>query len=147
MTYSLIPVPAITDSHRAATKNRLGGSRIAGIVRAWHEIDPRCVTCDSLTWVDVMPHNMAPGDKATFGHIVPASVVTPGAQGGERGGYTADNGLLQCQDCQNGLSATTVTRGYFVPAYLGRFPRVTRRTAGQTDRGQAKAAARVLIGY
>lgn len=142
-----LPVPAITDAHRRATKDSLGGSRIAGIVRAWHGIDARCVTCLSPTWVDVMPHDMTPGDRATFGHIVPASLITPGVQNGKRGGYTPDNGVLQCADCNTAVSATVLTVAYYVPSYVGAFPRVTRRRATDTDTGARKASARVALGY
>lgn len=147
-TTTSLPLPAITDDVRTATKNRLGGSRVAGIVRAWHETDARCVTCAMPTWVGRMPSDMTEGDRATFGHIVPASVITPGAAGGERGGYHPTNGVLQCADCNSGMSNVTLTNVHYVPNYIGdRFPRATRQTASMTDRGAAKAAARATLGY
>lgn len=132
-----IPTPDPTGLARA-TKDALGGSRIAGIVRAWHEIDPRCVTCLTVTTYDG-----APGDRPTFGHLrVPASVATPGESGGKRGGYTADNGALQCADCQYAVSDTPVTVIHFRPAYFGTFPTVrrVRRVESGTDKAGARAA-------
>jgi len=137
MTHSLAPL-TVTDAHRAATKDRLGGSRVSGIVRAWHALDPRCVTCLTVTTYDG-----APGDRPTFGHLTPASVITPGATGGKRGGYTPDNGALMCADCQHAVGDTTVSTIHFLPAYFGTFPATRREYRVEAS---DKGSARALIG-
>ena len=140
MTY-FVPVPADLAVLAVATKDRLGGSRIAAIVRGWHAIDSRCVTCTMPTTYDG-----APGDRPTFGHLaVPASVATPGASGGRRGGYTPDNGALMCADCQHAIGDTPVTRLAFRPAYFGTFPTAPR--VRRVEASEAKATARAALGY
>jgi hypothetical protein len=137
-TYTL-PLPVITDAHRAATKNRIGGRDMASIKRAWHATDARCVTCLTVTHVDGQGQA---GDAATFGHVIPASVITPGASAGMRGGYTPDNGVLMCADCQHLYSDTPVTRVYYVPTYFGaaRFPRMRATDVADTDTVARKRA-------
>jgi hypothetical protein len=139
MTSYALPLPLITDAHRAATKNRIGGRDMAAIKRAWHAIDPRCVTCLTVTHTD---GTGAAGDAATFGHVVPASLITPGASAGMRGGYTPDNGILQCVDCQGIYSDTPITRVYYVPSYFGaaRFPRMRDTDKRDTDTVARKRA-------
>ena len=139
MTFSPVLAADMTELARA-TKGRLGGSTISAIVRAWHAVDPRCVTCETVTTYD--GHK---GDAPTFGHLIPASVITPGATGDKRGGYTADNGVLQCADCQHAIGARTLDRLAFQPAYLGTFPRVTRRK--RVEANDRKATARAGLGY
>jgi len=125
----------------SATKNRLGGSRIAGIVAAWHATDSRCVTCLTPTVYDGKR-----GDAPTFGHLVPASVLTPGAPAGLRGGYVPENGALMCWDCQHALGDTPVTVCHFQPVYYGStFPRTVR--VARVDSNETKATARGVLGY
>lgn len=141
MTYT---APALT-AHAAAlsaaaTKDRVGGSRVAEIVRAWHALDPRCVLCLTVT-----DFHGAAGDRPTFGHIIPASTLTPGATGGKRGGYTADNAALVCTDCNHAIGDTVMASLAFEPVYFGTFP-ATRRVR-RVETGSGKASARAALGY
>ena len=90
-------------------------------MRAWHATDPRCVICETVT-----SYEGDAGDRPVFGHLVPASVITPGATGGKRGGYTADNAMLMCSDCNHRIGARTVVEVAFIPSYFGTFPSVKR---------------------
>lgn len=139
MTYTA-HLPADLDRLAYATKDRLGGSRVSAIVRAWHAIDARCVLCSTVTTFDG-----AKGDAPVFGHVMPASVITPGASGGKRGGYTADNGVLMCADCNFAIGDTVANVWAFRPDYFGTFPRATRVARVETDNG--KGAARAALGY
>lgn len=110
------------------TKSRLGGSRVTAIVAGWHAADPRCTSCGLETRLDVP--NSHPR-KATFGHLVSAETIKA-ATGVERGGYTADNGVLQCVTCQHdrarcGNPDFSLSDLSFIPAYLGTFPRGNAR--------------------
>lgn len=149
MTYFEVPQPTITDMHRAATKDRLGGSTVAAIVRFFHSVDSRCVTCGMETWVDVMPADMTPGDKATFGHVEPASRIADYSTNGQRPGYTTDNGLLQCTDCNSGMGATAIVVTVVpIPSYFGapKFGKLGK-PAVTVNRADVKRSVRAAAGY
>lgn len=132
-----------TDRDRLAraTKDNIGGGRrISAIVASMLETDARCVICLTDT-----ANPATPGDRPTLAHVLSAASLTPGAAAGKRGGYTPDNVLIACQECNRRIGDRNMTNVQFVPAYFGRpFP-ARNESLRATD--NTKTLALAALGY
>lgn len=95
-------------AYTAATRDRVGGSRLS-MIRAWfHETDPRCVSCGYDTRLDV-PKGHA--RYAVLGHLVPASAY---GLANARCGYIPGNIALMCYTCNDDAGDMTFTHDLLI---------------------------------
>lgn len=124
----------------AATRDRIGGSRLAAL-RVWlHETDARCVSCGFATRLDVAGSHPL---HAELGHMVAASTY---AASNARVGWLPGNIALMCHTCNadantQGVSFTLdmLIPGAHVPT---EWPTLRSRRMADTDAADASRAAR-----
>lgn len=86
-----------------ATRDRIGGSRLAHI-RAWmHETDARCVSCGHETRTDVPASHPR---HAELGHLIAASTY---AASNARVGFVPGNIGLMCHTCNADANKESVS--------------------------------------